>query len=704
MSFFNPWGRTSPITVGNNDDENNDDDNNNNEKEEQQGDNDTPPTLVSDDDFVSDDDDDKSDSENKPKVVSDKSDSDEDDDRDSLDNILDEVEIESAMLEGKEEDQVNNNEKKKSAENGRSEGFFDDMPALCSGSESSDESSHSSSSDTSDSQNTSDMDDNDDNDDNENYNNNDDDNEGADPMMSVPIHTLNQLQTHLRGLVRDNIASPNNVNGNAYSVSSAIFDNDMERMQDLLLESSTLSNQMSNRMVTESRRYRQNQDGREVTEVQDESSDRFVRDLRRYSRAISLLADRVETHVQNEREEREMEEQERNENEARNRGSRRRRRGRRGRGGNDGANENPISGIANVLRNVFNRTMNGNNDNNDNNNNNDNNAVQRRERTTDERVAGINLNTSATNEAVNLVHMAISQNSSITIFDLLNSVVDFTLPKLNDRAFHSTRIDRLMKNVLSHNVGNQLIFIHIFHVIAELSKIITIQDLIRLKRFTNDRVNEADIYKSLERLESYEEVVSHAGMRHDFSVLKSQALNDYFNSKQMGQEEYTWAYVIDNLYTLVSPDIGLNLHNDLKAHSEILIEEFNPRIRSLMYQFILIFSPLNDSFTNGMPLPLRIGYFMKDVQQNVAEGCINMQVYGLDLPLQRICRLVLEQFFRSVPSFDDEHSFTSQDAASTLGKELAPFFAPMFEEKAMHRNKARRKSGSNRKSLPPDVD
>ena len=53
--------------------------------------------------------------------------------------------------------------------------------------------------------------------------------------------------------------------------------------------------------------------------------------------------------------------------------------------------------------------MNGNNDNNDNNNNNDNNAVQRRERTTDERVAGINLNTSATNEAVNLVHMAISQ-------------------------------------------------------------------------------------------------------------------------------------------------------------------------------------------------------------------------------------------------------------------------------------------------------
>jgi len=58
-------------------------------------------------------------------------------------------------------------------------------------------------------------------------------------------------------------------------------------------------------------------------------------------------------------------------------------------------------------------------------------------------------------------------------------------------------------------------------------------------------------------------------MRHDASVLKSQALNDYFNSKQMGQEEYTWAYVIDNLYTLVSPDIGLNLHNDLKAHSEI---------------------------------------------------------------------------------------------------------------------------------------
>ena len=94
---------------------------------------------------------------------------------------------------------------------------------------------------------------------------------------------------------------------------------------------------------------------------------------------------------------------------------------------------------------------------------------------------------------------------------------------------------------------------------------------------------------------------------------------------------------------------------------------------------------------------------MKDVLQHVAEGCINVQqVYGLDLPLQRICRLVLEQFFRSVPSFDDEHSFTSQDAASTLGKELAPFLAPMFEEKA--RTKARRKSGRNRKSLPPDVD
>jgi hypothetical protein len=596
---------------------------------------------------------------------------------DSLDDILDEVEIEAGNITGEKEGMNNNDNNNmpslipststnNSDSSGQEEGMdtndYTDMPSLASGSSTSDSDSSDSDSDSSDDNQSN-------NSNNENNNNNNENTE------NIPV---GQLQDEVSRFIRSTIVSPNNVNGNAYSVPS-VYANDMESIQDLLLNTSILSNQMSNRMVTEARHYRQNEGGRLVSDVQEANSARFVHALRRYSRVINNLANNIEQHVSNSRAARESNND-----------------GLPFVFGGDGSGSGgtPMDTINDVFRNIRNvlaaRNNNNNNNNNDNNNTNGTSDNERRqERTDDERRANINLNTSSFDETMHLVHMAISQKSDLPIFDLLESVVEFDFPK-ND----SSSMNGLLENVFSNHVGNQTIFALVFKIISEVCKHISMKHLMKIVTSVSNGTG-GDLLRSISEAlcwidkdaggVKFSDEFAHAAKYYD-DILSYSQLNRYFGHLNITDDDsrttkFTWEFFIDSLYTLASPDLGIKLHRDLEPYSIDFFQVFDKKIKDLLKDFVMLFHPGSEKEDTPFNiLSSRIARFIVKIQKEVSAGCILLQQkHGVKIPLERICRLVLEQFFRSMPLCQDFTKFISESMASQLAKSIGlTFFAPAF--------------------------
>ena len=96
----------------------------------------------------------------------------------------------------------------------------------------------------------------------------------------------------------------------------------------------------------------------------------------------------------------------------------------------------------------------------------------RARRSEEQRRASINLNRSTSDEALDIIRMAISQRSNVPLSRLIGCVANFELPK-NDA-------ETLLRHFSNNKIGNFMIFAPVLSVVAELLNHISMSDLMKL--------------------------------------------------------------------------------------------------------------------------------------------------------------------------------------------------------------------------------
>ena len=93
-------------------------------------------------------------------------------------------------------------------------------------------------------------------------------------------------------------------------------------------------------------------------------------------------------------------------------------------------------------------------------------------RSEEQRRASINSNRSASDEALNIIRMAISQRSEVPLARLLDGVTNFQFPKDDAEA--------LLRHFSNKRIGNFFIFAPILSLVAEFLNHISMSDLMKL--------------------------------------------------------------------------------------------------------------------------------------------------------------------------------------------------------------------------------
>ena len=120
-----------------------------------------------------------------------------------------------------------------------------------------------------------------------------------------------------------------------------------------------------------------------------------------------------------------------------------------------------------------------------------------------------------------------------------------------------------------------------------------------------------------------------------------------------------WCFLIDNFYTICYPGV-IHWHNaELQEHKSLITES----MRNILKAFIKQFHCTDES---GRLLSRQVASYICYIQHEIVLLCVKLQQeYGVCLPLERICRLILEQFLSSIPLGEN---FTPLPAAIAMAK------------------------------------
>ena len=330
---------------------------------------------------------------------------------------------------------------------------------------------------------------------------------------------------------------------------------------------------------------------------------------------------------------------------------------------NQGSNNTPniMDAIGNIVNNVSNvlrarqSTNNG-----------------RARRSEEQRRASINLNRSTSDEALNIIRMAISQRSKVPLSRLLGCVTNFELPK-NDA-------ETLLCHFSNKKIGNFMIFAPVLSVVAELLNHISMSDLMKLVCVSDVKTlskpgEEADlkITKFAECINSLDApnedcraLVHAAAIRYDKILMNDEIYSVFPRDFSPSQK---WCFLIDNFYTICYPGV-IQWHNaELREHKSLITES----MRNILKAFIKQFHCTDES---GRLLSRQVASYICYIQHEIVLLCVKLQQeYGVCLPLERICRLILEQFLLSMPFGEN---FTPLPVATAMAKAFLPLFADSF--------------------------
>ena len=473
---------------------------------------------------------------------------------------------------------------------------------------------------------------------------------GMDETSTVQVQDLQQVHALVRNSLGEGSSNSNAGDDNVHGNREVQYASATDYLQDILLDSSVLSNQISNRFVMESQRLRHSENISNVGSLGSEPNRSLATDLRNFARAMDAVAGVLENRA-------------RDHISSPNTSSAGHDNNRRVNNSNQGSNNTPniMDTIGNIVNNVSNvlrarqSTNNG-----------------RARRSEEQRRASINLNRSTSDEALNIIRMAISQRSKVPLSRLLGCVTNFELPK-NDA-------ETLLCHFSNKKIGNFMIFAPVLSVVAELLNHISMSDLMKLVCVSGVKTlskpgEEADlkITKFAECINSLDApnedcraLVHAAAIRYDKILMNDEIYSVFPRDFSPSQK---WCFLIDNFYTICYPGV-IHWHNaELQEHKSLITES----MRNILKAFIKQFHCTDES---GRLLSRQVASYICYIQHEIVLLCVKLQQeYGVCLPLERICRLILEQFLSSIPFGEN---FTPLPAAIAMAKAFLPLFADSF--------------------------
>ena len=269
----------------------------------------------------------------------------------------------------------------------------------------------------------------------------------VDETSTVQFQDLQQVHALVRNSLDEGNSNGNTRDDNVRGSREGEYSSATEHLQDILLDSSVLSNQISNRFVMESQRLRrtENINNRSSLGSEPKSLAADLRNCAGYGCRCGGFGEPCQGTISSP-----------------NSSSAGQNNNRHVDNSNQQSNNNPgiMDAIGNIVNNVSNvlRARQSNNG--------------RARRSEEQRRANINLNRSTSDEALNIIRMAISQRSKVPLSRLISCVANFESPK-NDA-------ETLLCHFSNNKIGNFIIFAPVLSVVAELLNHISMSDLMKL--------------------------------------------------------------------------------------------------------------------------------------------------------------------------------------------------------------------------------
>ena len=474
----------------------------------------------------------------------------------------------------------------------------------------------------------------------------------VDEATTVQFQDLRQVHALVRNSLDEGNSNGNTRDDNVRGSREGEYSSATEHLQDILLDSSVLSNQISNRFVMESQRLRRAENINNRSSLGIRPAQSFAADLRNFARAMDAVAgvleNRAREHISSP-----------------NSSSAGHNNNRHADNSNQQNNNNPgiMDAIGNIVNNVSNvlRARQSNNG--------------RARRSEEQRRASINLNRSTSDEALNIIRMAISQRSNVPLSRLIGCVANFESPK-NDA-------ETLLRHFSNNKIGNFIIFAPVISVVAELLNHISMSDLMKLvcvsgvkklsKPGGGSDLNLNKIAECISSLDVTNEdckgLVHAAAIRYD-KILMDDKIDSVFPSFSRDfSPSQKWCFLIDNFYTICFPGLINWQYAELQDYKSLITES----MRNILKAFIKHFHCTDNS---GRLLSRQVASYVCFIQHEIVLLCVKLQQeYGVCLPLERICRLILEQFLLSMPFGEN---FTPLPVATAMAKAFLPLFADSF--------------------------